>query len=76
MSNIYLSEMQSKDVISIDTGESLGRIVDVLVSEDGTIINFIAESKKIFKRPLKDSTFTFSYENIERIGKDVILVRV
>lgn len=76
MNNVYLSEMQNKEIISIDTGESLGKIVDALVNENGEIINFVVENKKFIKRAFKDTSIIITYSNIEKMGKDVILVRV
>ena len=71
---MFLSELQNKDIISTKTGANLGRIVDVEVSSEGKIINFIAEEKKIFRKVLKNSEINFTFSDIAKIGADVILV--
>lgn len=71
---MFLSELQNKDIISVKTGINLGRIVDVEVNNEGKIIGFIAEPKKIFKKVLKNSEINFTYNDIAKIGTDVILV--
>lgn len=71
---MYLSELQNKDVISINNGKNLGRIIDVEINSEGRILNFVAEEKKFFRKMLKNSEISFSYKDIVKIGKDVILV--
>lgn len=74
--NIFLSEMQQKQIISIVTGMSYGQIVDVEIDSNGSIISFVAENRKLFKKTFKNEEITFKYTDIEKIGKDVILVKV
>ncbi|CDE37510.1 hypothetical conserved protein [Mycoplasma sp. CAG:472] len=76
MSNIFLSDLQEKEIISIETGLNYGHIVDAQISSDGKIISFVAESKKIFRKPLVNNEISFTYEDIVKVGKDVILVKV
>ena len=71
---MYLSELQNKDIISLKSGLNLGRIVDAEVNESGYIIAFIAEDKKIFRKVLKNSEVTFTFNDITKIGTDCILV--
>ena len=71
---MYLSEMQTKDIISVTTGQNLGKIVDVEVSHDGKVVKFIAENKKIFRKMLSSSEITFAYSDITKIGTDCTLV--
>lgn len=71
---MYISELQNKDIISVKTGINLGRIVDVEVNSEGKIINFVAEEKKLFRKVLKNSEFTFGFNEIHKIGTDCILV--
>lgn len=74
--NIFLSELQEKQIISIATGLNYGRVVDVEIDKDGNIISFLAEDKKIFKRNFSKENISFKFSDIEKIGKDVILVNV
>ena len=76
MNNMYISELQSKEIISMVSGQSFGHIVDVEIDNNGSIVSFVAESKKMFRRPFHQGEITFSFSDIEKVGKDVILVRV
>ncbi len=71
---MYLSELQNKDIISVKSGINLGRIVDVEVNNEGKILSFIAEEKKLFRKVLKNSELSFTFADIVKIGTDVILV--
>ena len=71
---MYLSELQNKDIISVNTGANLGRIVDAEVDSEGKVISLVAENKKIFRKMLKNSEFSFSFADITKIGADCILV--
>lgn len=72
---MYLSELQNKDIISVNTGANLGRIVDAEVDNEGKVISLVAENKKIFRKMLKNSEFSFSFSDITKIGADCILVK-
>lgn len=72
---MYLSELQNKDIISVNTGANLGRIVDAEVDSEGKVISLVAENKKIFRKMLKSSEFSFSFSDITKIGADCILVK-
>ncbi len=71
---MFLSELQNKDIISVNTGINLGRIVDAKVSNDGKIINFVAEDKKMFRKVFKSTEVNFNFTDIVKIGTDCILV--
>ena len=74
--NIFLSEMQEKQIISIATGLNYGHIIDVQLDNNGNIVAFIAENRKLLRKSFKNEEISFKYSDIEKIGKDVILVRV
>ncbi len=71
---MYLSELQSKDIISVKSGVNLGRIVDVEVTTEGKIISLVVEDRKMFRKVLKNSETSFSFSDIAKIGTDCILV--
>ncbi len=71
---MYLSELQNKDIISVNTGINLGRIVDAKVDEAGKVINLVAENKKLFRKVLKNTEISFTFSDITKIGTDCILV--
>ncbi len=70
-----LSELQKKDIINMDTGYNLGRIVDVEITEDGKILRIATEPKKFLKRFMRSSDNTIEFSSIVKIGTDVILVK-
>lgn len=76
MNSMFLSDLQEKEIISIETGLNYGHIVDCEIDEEGKIITFICENKKFFKKPLVNNEVSFTYSDIVKIGKDVILVKV
>ena len=71
---MFLSELQNKDIINVNTGINLGRIVDAKVSNDGKIINFVAEDKRVFRKVFKSTEVNFNFTDIVKIGTDCILV--
>lgn len=74
--NMYLSELQNKEIISMISGQNLGHVVDIEIDNKGVVVSFIVENRKIFHRGLSGGEIVFKYSDIEKIGKDVILVRV
>jgi len=74
---MFLSDLQSKDIISTKDGRRIGRIIDAEITTQGTIIYLIIEEKKNFKRFIVSSGDTkVSFDNITKIGEDVILVNM
>jgi YlmC/YmxH family sporulation protein len=71
---MYLSELQNKDIISVNTGVNLGRIIDAEVNSEGKVLSLVAENKKLFRKMLKNSEFSFTFADITKIGTDCILV--
>ena len=69
-----LSEIQNKDVISINTGIKIGNIIDIKVnSESGKIESLILEKKK-FNIFNSNDDIEIYWTQIDKIGEDVILV--
>ncbi len=70
-----LSDLQSKEVISIKDGSQLGNIIDADVSEDGMVLKIITYNKKggIFSIKNREEA-TIKWDQIKKIGEDVILV--
>ena len=73
---MLLSDLQNKDIISLFTGNNLGRIVDVEIDEKGNIVSMVCEPKKFFLRFFKSKETTFKFTDIEKIGTDVILLKI
>ena len=76
MVSLLLSDLQNKDIISLFTGNNLGRIVDVEIDEKGNIVSMVCEPKKFFLRFFKNKETTFKFTDIEKIGTDVILLKI
>lgn len=70
-----LSEIQNKDVINLNTGVKVGNIIDVKVNPDtGKIESFILERKKFASLFSSNEEIEIYFEQINKIGEDVILV--
>lgn len=68
-----LSELQSKDIITIN-GKLIGTIIDVVIT-DGKIDYLIAEkSKFIISLFSSKDEFEIKWNQIKTIGEDVIIV--
>ena len=72
---MLLSELQSKDIINLNNGDNVGRIVDVEIDNNGTIISIVAERRRFLLRLFKSNEVSFKYEQIATIGTDVILIK-
>lgn len=72
-----LSDLQNKDVISIIDGKKIGNIIDVKIEEsNGKVISLIVEPSKFSINIFgTKNEFLIGWNEIEKIGEDVILVR-
>ena len=73
---MFLSDMQEKDIIELDSGVNLGKMTDAEINESGTIIKFTAEPRRFFRRLFKSNETVVNYKDIVKIGADVILVKI
>ena len=69
-----MSELQDKDIINIKDGRNIGRIIDLEVSIEGKINYIIAEPTKFLRLSSFNKETNILFNQIVRIGKDVILV--
>lgn len=70
-----LSELQKKDIINMETGLNLGRIIDVEIDKEGKILRFSTEPKKMFRNVFRANENVIEFSSIVKIGSDVILVK-
>ena len=70
-----LSDLQTKKVINITDGKNIGNIIDVYVTEDGQIELFVIETNKSIFSLNKETDIKIKWNNITKIGEDVILIK-
>ena len=72
-----LGDLQEKDIVNINDGKKVGRIIDAEVNEMGVIEYLVIEEKRSFNSLFsKDSEITIRFKDIKKIGTDVILVDI
>ena len=71
-----VSDLQLKDVVSINDGKRLGRIVDIEISNEGNINYFVVEERKFFRFFGSREERNVTIAQIKKIGEDVILVDI
>lgn len=73
--DISFNELRSKEIINLNDGSRMGRIIDLIFSnETGCVLGLVVPGeKKLFK---KSEDLFIPLEKVRRIGDDVILVRV
>ena len=70
-----LSDLQSKKVVSVLSGRNIGNIIDVNINSEGMIEALIIEQNKNIFSLNKDNLTRVSWNEISKIGEDVILVK-
>ncbi len=71
-----LSELQYKDIVNLE-GKKIGNIIDVKIDENGRLVSLVLDGgKKFLKLRSQDAETEISWDKIEKIGEDVILVRL
>ncbi len=72
-----LSDLQNKTVINLIDGKNIGNIIDLSIDENGKTTGLIVEKHKfIISYFTSKKEFSVRWDQIEKIGEDVILVRV
>lgn len=71
-----LSELQHKDIVNMD-GKKIGTIVDIKIGDSGNVLSLVIEPiKSSFRFFSKEEDKEITWDKIDRIGEDVILVRI
>lgn len=70
-----LSDLQSKDIVSVEDGKRIGVIIDILLSNDGKLESLIVSKSKVFN-VFNNNEFEVKWNQIKKIGEDVILVNI
>ncbi len=71
-----LSELQDKDVISTEDGKLLGNIIDVNIDAEGKLLSFLVARKRFFSWLFSKNEVDINWDQIQRVGADVILVKL
>lgn len=72
-----LSDLQNKDIINIIDGKKIGNIIDIEVETNGQMKGLIVEKSKFFTSVFSSKNeIEIKWEQIKKIGEDVILVSV
>ena len=69
-----LSDLQTKDIINLVDGRRVGAIIDVQVNEEGGIEELLIQKKRFLF--FSSAVINLKWEQIDKIGKDVILVNI
>ena len=70
-----LSDLQTKDVVDISSGNRIGNVIDVEISSNtGNVMKIIVYDKKGLFNMLRSDEISISWDQIKKIGTDVILV--
>ena len=73
---MFLSDLQTKDLISLKDGRRIGRIIDAEINNDGHLLYLIIEEKKNFRKMISNTETKVEFSKITKIGADVILVDI
>ena len=72
-----LSDLQHKDVINIKDGKKIGNIIDIMIESNGTMTGLVVEKSKFLISMFSNKDeIVISWNQIEKIGEDVILVSI
>ena len=67
--------MQSKKIIDVSTGRNIGNIIDIDIKENGVIESLLIEQARSVFSLNRDSDTRIYWNDITKIGEDVILVK-
>lgn len=72
-----LSELQNKSIVNVTNGKMIGSIIDIDINDAGVSSGIIVEKTKFFISKFSSSgEFIIKWNQIEKIGEDVILVNM
>ena len=69
-----LSDLQTKEIINMNTGKRLGIIIDVILDRGGNIKSLVLEEKH-GRRFAGKEEYQIDWHQIVKIGDDIILIR-
>ena len=74
---MHLSDLQVKDIVNVNDGTKIGSIIDVIIDNNGSIVSMIVQGNKFFSNLFSSKNdVEIKWEQIKKIGEDVILVNI
>lgn len=74
---MMLSDLQNKTVVNLIDGKNIGNIIDMSVDEKGMTTGLVVEKRKfLISYFFNKKEIVIKWNQIEKIGDDVILVKV
>ena len=70
-----MSDLQSRKIVNISTGRNMGNIIDADIREDGFVESLIVEQNRNLFSLNRESDMRIYWNDITKIGEDVILVK-
>ena len=76
--NIRLSELQKKNIINLNNGKIVGKIIDIDFNpSDGSLKGLVIERSRYFKSVFNaENDVIVTFNQIKKIGEDVILIDI
>ena len=71
-----LSDLQDKDVVNMSDGKKIGNIIDVNIDLNGNASEIVVENYHFFSSLFTGKVLEIKWNQIKKIGKDVILVNI
>lgn len=71
-----LSDLQSKDIVNIIDGKKVGKIIDVVIDDKGNMLSLVIQRTKMFRILPNGNEVEVKWDQIKKIGEDVILVNL
>ena len=77
MNELTFCELREKEIVNVADGRRLGRITDLALSCNGRVLGFMAPGDKSALKAFGGKNAVFiPWQNISKIGDDVILVNL
>ncbi len=72
-----LTELQGKDIVNVNDGKLIGKIIDLTLNDNGVLEDLIIEKSKFFVSMFSSKNeVKVNWKQIKKIGDDVILVEL
>ncbi len=71
-----LSDLQNKDIVNTEDGKKIGKIIDVVIDEAGNMKALVVQRIKVINIFSNSAELEVRWDQIKKIGEDVILVNL